>query len=327
MPDHSSTNAAHPERVRRSRLSLVLSLLGMVVIVGLLLWVVPIEALGADLAGADPLLVAMAVLISLGHRHLGGPDKWRRTVTALGMPLGFRSALFIWLGSYTLREVLPLRSGDLAKAAYLWRRRGYPFDRLVSTLVFDRACNLLGIFTVLVVGLALSSTQVPLSLAPLPVLVAVGMVLMLVSARVRGWVLWPFGKLGTRVARFTEGLLAAWREISGAGKALLTIYAIAYQGAKVVVLYLLLRSVGVTVPPAATVLLAALTMLTSNTPVTISGVGTREASVLVFFAPFGTRSALLAAAVLFTACEALVPVLVSLPFLPSFLVRLRKAGD
>ncbi len=104
-------------------------------------------------------------------------------------------------------------------------------------------------------------------------------------------------------------------------------YAVAYQCSKVLVLFLLFSAVGVEVPPGALVLLTALAMLTTNTPVTVSGIGTREASILLFFAPFGTRSALLAAAVLFTACEALVPVLVSLPFLPSFLVRLRKAGD
>ena len=301
----------------------MLSLVGMVVIVVLLLRAVPLDALGHDLSTAELPLVALAFAVSLTHRHLMGADKWRRTVSALGMPLGFGHGLFVWLGSYPVRELLPLRSGDLAKAYYLWRRFDYPFDRVVSTLVFDRACNVLGIFTVLVIGLALSSTQVPLGLAPLPVLVAAGLVLLLVSARARDLVLWPFGRLGRRAARVAEGLLAAWREIPGRGKAHLTLYAVAYQLSKVLILYLLFGSVGVEVPPGALVLLTGLAMLATNTPVTISGIGTREASILIFFAPFGERSALLAAAVLFTVCELIVPMLVALPFTWPFLARSR----
>ncbi len=34
-------------------------------------------------------------------------------------------------------------------------------------------------------------------MAPLPVVAAAGLVLLLVSARVRRWVLWPFGRLGS----------------------------------------------------------------------------------------------------------------------------------
>jgi uncharacterized membrane protein YbhN (UPF0104 family) len=310
-----------PERTVRS---LWLPVTGMVVAIVVLLWVAPLEQLGSQLGAADPWLVGAAMGVSVLHRHLLGAEKWRLTLGALGMPLGFRTAMFVWLGSYPLRELLPLRSGDLAKAAYLWRREGWSFDRLVSTLAFDRASNVLGVFTILVVGLAGSTRDLPLAIAPLPVLVATALVLLLVSARFRAVVLWPFGRLGRRVARTSEGLLAAWREIPGASKAVLTGLGVIHQASKVMILFLLLRAVGVEVPLGTLALLTALTTLATNTPVTIGGIGTREASIMLLFAPYGPPATLLAAAVLYTMCELIPPMLAAAPFTLPFLAALRS---
>lgn len=318
-PTHSPIG---PGKVERRRLwPVAVQILGTGVLVGLLVRFVPVDEVLAHLHRASIGLVVAGVALAMMTRFVFAADRWRRIMRAMDMHLGVPGALFVWLGSYAVREVLPFKSGDLAKVLYLQLWGGHRADRVASTLVYDRANNLLAILLLMLLGSVAAREQVPLALIPVSLLAGLGMVLLLVSQRVRELVLLPFGRVGGRVARIAEGLLSTWQELPAGKKVGLLLYATCAQVLRVSVLWCMLRAVGVLVPTSALFFLGALSMLVTNAPVSVAGVGTREGSVTLLFASFGDRSSLLAAAVLYTLAELIVPVAASLPFAPIFLGR------
>src|SRR5215471_4589085 len=66
-------------------------------------------------------------------------------------PVGMVRAFAMNAAGGLLNYVLPIRSGDAARAWWLWRRHRIPAGSALATIVIDKACDLAGVAVVLVV--------------------------------------------------------------------------------------------------------------------------------------------------------------------------------
>src|SRR5947208_9801451 len=112
-----------------------------------------------------------------------------------------------------LNYVLPIRSGDAARAWWLWRRHRVPAGSALATIVIDKACDLAGVALVLAVLAVVAATGVVA--APRGLLGATALAVGLLGA-VFGTAL-----LGPRVARssFARRFLPARFSSALAGQA------------------------------------------------------------------------------------------------------------
>src|SRR5437764_4096117 len=60
-------------------------------------------------------------------------------------PVGMVRAFAMNAAGTLLNYVLPIRSGDAARAWWLWRRHRVPAGSALATIVIDKACDLVGV--------------------------------------------------------------------------------------------------------------------------------------------------------------------------------------
>src|SRR5436190_20787860 len=128
-------------------------------------------------------------------------------------PVGMVRAFAMNAAGGLLNYVLPIRSGDAARAWWLWRRHRVPAGSALATIVIDKACDLAGVALVLAVLAVVAATGVVA--APRGLLGATALAVGLLGA-VFGTAL-----LGPRVARssFARRVLPARFSSALAGQA------------------------------------------------------------------------------------------------------------
>ena len=134
-----------------------------------------------------PLMVLLFLVTSVIRAR-----RWQWLLRSLA-PVGIVRSFAMNAAGGLLNYVLPIRSGDAARAWWLWRRHRLPAGSALATIVIDKACDLAGVALVLAVleVIALSGAVA----APRGLLGAVALAVGLLAAVV-GTAL-----LGPRVAR------------------------------------------------------------------------------------------------------------------------------
>lgn len=101
-------------------------------------------------------------------------------------------------------------------------------------------------------------------------------------------------------------------------------YSLLLKGMELVGYFLVFRALGLNVPLKPLLVFAPLAMLVSEIPVTFLGLGSREAALVFFFSSFGSPEKLLAAGILISFAEYILPNLLSLLALKPFLDKMTK---
>ena len=118
--------------------------------------------------------------------------------------------------------------------------------------------------------------------------------------------------------KFAGNIASAFQEIGNREKGVLIGYSVLYQSSEFLNTYLLLKAVGVGVSLPALLIAVPIIMIISNLPITVLGLGTREAAFIFLFSSYGTPAALLSGSILVSLIEYLLPVLFGLFFISAF---------
>lgn len=238
------------------------------------------------LDGQHVLLTAVVVALAHGVNAL----KLR-----LLLPERSRRALFAaTLAAQAYGLLLPGQiAGEVAKACQLGIGRGAEAERIVSSVMFDKMTGIVAGLLVTLAGLASSAARFDARLAwggGGLLVVLCGITAALCSRRVARWLIgWLEGASGqpTAVWRLTaalrlEALLATWRQ-HGANPGLIglsLLYGVAAQGLAVAGAWILALGLGVDLDYGVwCAVIGALTIILLA-PVTIGGLGLREASLV-----------------------------------------------
>jgi len=270
--------------------------------------------------------LGVAFLLSALMHILAGAHKWYLILRGIGCDVTYVEVLFVRMGTDPIRFALPFKSGELSNILYFSRTGRLRVAESASWVLFDKALNLGGTLFWLVVGLL--AARVERGQIPWPV-VATGIVLLLplVSSH--------FRRLGAAVAerthkklgRIARQILLTFDRISPRRKVGLVAYGIGFQLRPLIVCYLLMVGFGgqlATRPgPAEMLASGSIVALASNVPLTYWGTGPREAALVQLFkhhlAVPGHEAVLVAIGVLMCAAIHMVPAVIGLPLLGSFL--------
>ncbi len=338
-PHPSPAPPPAPER-RPARVRWLLSAALTAAVLAALAWGADLEASRDAVLGADRgrLLGALAVVVAV--RFGGEPLRWRWALARLGCPLPLLEAVLLQGASMPLKYVTPAKAGVLVSVVYLQRRHGLDPGRGLSSVLIEKLHNLLfylGLLVLLPLVGAAAALEWPLALGR--GWVAAGAALAL-GAALAGWVAlarlpWRgwlahhprAPEILRRLAGPIEQVLSAFVLLSPRQQ--LTFFAMtcAILGLEYVEFRLLFEAVGISVGLAPMMWGMTAAILFSNLPLTLGGVGTREAAVAVLFAPVASREALLAAMGLLFLWHFLLPALLGAPLLLPFFRRLAAARE
>ena len=275
---------------------------------------VDIEAVKASLGAVDLGLVILASSISIFANIIVGALKWKRILSLTGCDITFKEALFVRSGCIPFKTILPLKSSELIKAFYLKERRGMPFTRGASSLIMEKALNILIVAVLFLVGIVSSDIMIPLWI---PIAALASILVLVFSARARSSLTNIAKSVHPGLSRAISGLLSSFDLIDAKKKVVLSAYSLVYEFSEFLNVYILFRAVGIDVPFSLILVFIPFIMVINNLPITVLGLGTREALIVFLFARYGAQASLLSGGLLVSLVEHILPVLVGVFFIKS----------
>jgi uncharacterized protein (TIRG00374 family) len=231
--------------------------------------------------------------------------------------LSFAEANRLTLAASTLNLILPSKMGDMVKAWFMKQRGHLQGSLALSLVIFEKACDMLSLLLWCVLGLLLYPAKDTLFWT--------------MTAAVAGALCFGFLLLGQ--VRFAEfffrhlrlmQLSEAWREMHDyfwSSKTRLT--SVALTSIFIWFLHLLqiwmfILALRAYAPFLANLALSPLAILAGLLPLTLAGIGTRDAALIFFYQPYFNAPTAAALGLLCTA-RYLLPALAGLPFIGRYL--------
>ncbi len=261
---------------------------------------------------------------------------WRlQQLMPVGGRLGFGEANRLILAASVLNMVLPSKMGDIAKA-YFMRDRGHLSGSLaLSLVVFEKASDLLSLLLWCAFGLLLYPSKDWLFwLMTLSVAAGLSLgILLLASPKIAQSCFGLGQKIAPKKLRAKLGKLSyAWQEMHDyfwhdkANLVKIALTSIVLWFLHLLQIWFFILTLNAWTPFLTNLALSPLAILAGLMPLTFAGVGTRDAALIAFYAPYFDAATAAALGLLCTS-RYLLPALGGLPFLNQYLSSLKTQRD
>lgn len=320
-------------------------------ILALIYWKIDLAKLLPVFVGADPVWMAVSLAMVV---PLTLATAWRlcQLMPARGQ-LGFIESNKLILVASVLNLVLPSKMGDIAKAWFMRERGAMSGGLALALVVFEKTCDMLSLLWWCVFGLvwvkasgspALAAFRPPAWMEEL-LPAGTDALFWLAAAMVGSSLALGTAMIGSRrfarvffagARKLTPGKVGAkvekvqvsWEEMHGyfwASKGKLALVA----GTSVFIwflhllqIWLFILAIRESCPFVANLALSPLAILAGLLPLTFAGVGTRDAALILFYAPYFSAPQGAALGILCTA-RYLLPALGGMPFAGGYFAKVR----
>lgn len=266
-------------------------------------------------------LLLLGLFIFLFANILIASAEWLRILYPFNCPVSLKEAIFIRLGSRLIKSFFPFRSGELFRAFYLKKQKGFPVSLGISSLAIQFMLD----FLVLVFIMAFSYIVFikPFYIAPFFVTAAFLCTLCIfVFKYIKKFTLYFTRKIDSRLHHLINTLFAAYALLKLKDFAAILTYSIIAWICELTAFIILFKASGVAIPVYAIFIFIPLVIIISNMPISVSGVGTREAALVFFFSRFDSAEKLLSSGMLISFVYFFLPLMLSLFFAKRFLNKL-----
>jgi len=300
-------------------------------ILGVMYWKIDIANIKDVLVQVDVPVFIGALLILIPTTLLSA-FRFRMLLSGQNKPsLGLATKLI--LAGSTMNVVLPSKMGDMLKSVFMRDALDMRGSLAVSVVVFEKACDLLGLLAWCLLGLVVyAGDDAFFILLALAIGGGLGFGILMLSSLsfVDG-----FLRLVSKVAPSSlsdkfENLCKSWAEVHRffwrSKRAVLSIVGVTMfiWFLHLLQIWLLATALHAPVPLMSSLGLSSLALLAGLVPLTLAGVGTRDAAAIYLFAPFMAAPAGAALGLTLT-LRYVLPGLAGLPYLAEYLDVIRNS--
>jgi uncharacterized protein (TIRG00374 family) len=243
-----------------------------------------------------------------------------------------RVATKLILAGATMNMFLPSKMGDVLKSIFMQDALNMRLSLAVSVVVFEKACDFLGLLAWCLLGLVIYAGDNEIFIA-LAFIIGGGLafgVLMISSLSFADFLFRLASKIApSSLADKIMNLRDTWAEVHEFfWRSQRSVLNIVFLSLLIWLLHLfqiwlLILSLHVPVPLLSSLGLSSLVIFAGLVPFTLAGLGTRDVAVIFLFAPFMTSSVAAALGLMLT-LRFLLPGIAGLPFLTGYIDVLRK---
>ncbi len=303
----------------------------MLLVVPAAIYVVLFRRMGVDevlrqVGQARPGPLLLAVTASLLAAVVMNSFVWQQILAAMGHRLSFGRAVFAENASLPLRMLLPAKSGEIFKAMYVKAVAVAGLSQGLGSVMFHKVINIIALLLLALPTVATTEVSRPRVLL---ILLALALSLWLYFRP--GMFQWltehTSRPLPERIRNALGKVVGALGNTPIGTKLRLLGLAIVFQSAHLVSVAMILRSLGESVPFWQLCAYVPVVVLVGILPIAIYGLGTREAVFVVLFSSLIGKPSALAAALLFTAIQFLLPVLVGATMTWPFVTIVLKRAE
>ena len=261
----------------------------------ILLWLlargIDLNAVGRQMADADPLWLIAAVLLAAAVIPMAG-YRWRLVAQAIGAPVTTRDAVSITTIGWFFNQTLPSTIGGDAVRVYLAYRTGITKTGAIHGILIDRLMGLFVVLALATIFLAplLAGLTVDFQKWFLITFVIAGYcgyaVLFLISGNFAGGL--DNLHLGRLVRALSRDARATLLTLSPGG--IILIISVVLQIVQIASVYFIAVALGLEVGFAAIMIALPAVLLISSLPVSLAGWGVREQSMVLALGAMGVAA-------------------------------------
>ena len=311
----------------------LLSLVISITLLALIYYKIDFGKIIAVFAKSSPLLLTLSLAMVI---PLTLATSWRLCqLMPRSQPLGFGEANRLTLMASVLNMVLPSKMGDVAKAAFMAERGHLKGSLAFSLVVFEKACDMASLLAWCAFGLTLYPQKDLLFWTMLAAVIGGFLLLALLigSTSFASFFFSAAGRLApSRLAAKIQVIDSSWREMHGyfwqrPDKLILVVStSLGIWILHLLQIWLFTLALRAQVPFMASMAVSPLALLAGLLPLTFAGIGTRDAALVFFFAPY-MKAADAAALGVLCMMRYLLPAIAGLPFIGNSMGRLFKHAE
>ncbi|MCF7907369.1 MAG: flippase-like domain-containing protein [Candidatus Omnitrophica bacterium] len=247
--------------------------------------------------------------------------QWVEILRQLNCHISLKEAMFIRIGSIPAKSMLPFRSGELLRAFYLKKQKQFPVSLGVGSLLFQLIINLLVLISIM------SSAYIYFfkldNIIFFSLILAFLFIFCILSFKfINKFILYLAKKVNFQFYESLKALFNIHRNFKLKSLVVILFYSVIMWVGELFIFIFIFKTVGLDIPLYAILIFVPWTIIISNIPITISGLGTREASIVLLFLQFGSPEKLLSSGVLMSFIQFVLPLTFSLLFLRKFLKKI-----
>lgn len=260
------------------------------------------------LSNAKPQYLVIAALITLMSPVIR-TRRWQTILSTAGYRLRYWQCFRLVMAAAPLTSITPSKSGDIVKAYYL--RDMIPASVTIGSVITERVYDVFFLALLALAGMLLYSNYDYVAIV-LPMIVGIIAALALIRAGLTF-------RLPLKES-WTEKLLNIAMVIKGSTKDrapffTITAYSFCIWFLAIVHMVVFFRALDIDIPFMFALASVPLAIFVGLLPVTLGGMGTRDAAIILLFSQFATAEELLASGILFSAFRYWLPSLLGLPFM------------
>jgi len=246
-------------------------------------------------------------IIPLGVSLFFNAIRWRSVLSAMGYEITLKECFVLFMAAIPFSSITPSKSGDIVRAYYL--KNKIPITHTVGSVITERIFDLAVLLFFSLIGIYFSGAQ------EFALIIILSMVLLAVFITLT----YNVSKLpipetwSLKIQSFfisVKNLIQNRRKLLSVIVSSFSIWILA-----ILQTMLLFSALSITVPPMYIIGTLPIAIVIGMIPVTLGGMGTRDAAIIMLFSGYATSSQLLAVALLFSLFRYWLLAIVGLPFM------------
>jgi hypothetical protein len=265
-------------------------------------------------------IIAISFFISIFSNFILASNLWRMILKFINYEISFSESLFIRISTYSLRILLPFKSGEFLKALYIKKHKNVPLLKGICSVAFNIILNFLIILSLFLVGY----TFILFNLKNVIILLLSSLFLSFIFIILLNQIKNILFKLTNKFKRSKRLFLeiSSFFNISKSRQFFLLLHSLVIQLTILMNYCLIAKSFNIEVPFYMILTFFSLIMIITLIPVTVSGIGLREILVILFFSNFASYEKLIGWGIMVSFIDYLAPALIGSLFFKRFLGKI-----
>ena len=240
--------------------------------------------------------------------------RWYAIMKALNKKISMRKAYLSFMSALPLNSIVPSKIGDLGKAIYL---REYGIAKVFGAVVAERFLDILVLLCFLMVSIGYLEAFLLKILAIISFLglVCILVVLFLFAEYFKSIKIKYLSNLSLALITIVKNKVVCMKTI---------LYTLLAWICSLIQLYLIFVSLGIKVSLIEFIQKITIVIFIGMLPITISGMGSRDAAIIAFFNQYASETTLLVAGLLFTIGRYWIPAIIGIPYLHLLTTKPKK---
>lgn len=260
------------------------------------------------LSHANLFFLFVALLLMITYLSITA-KRWQTILETMDYKLQYKECFYVMMGAQPIASITPSKSGDIAKAYYL--RDNIPVSKTIGSILTERMFDFFTLLLFFLIGTLVSKRYELVGIA----LVILTCIIAIFSPIYAGFSFHLPMKQSWNEK--IQNLTLSMKLVAKDKKVVSTVmfYSFSFWFLSVVQILTFFYALGINIPLAFAMANIPIVIFIGYIPITLGGMGTRDAAIVFLFSDYAEPSILLGVGILFSVFRYLLPSLLGIPFM------------